>query len=361
MKLRDQNILLISPEPWDHIFVSKHHYARHLAERGNRVVFANPAGDRWQLKDSGVAGLQVLDYPKFVKGLRILPAWVSQRLIRHKLKQIEKHCDLTFDLIWSFDNSVFFDFTLLDTYNISHIVDLNQDFETAKAARTADICFYTTQHIGDRLSQFNPNTHFINHGYNAKTSPSPKTLPGAHATKVLYAGNLNMPYLDWQHMYEAIIQNSQADFIFLGPLVKEQSNQNPTWKYLTDLLHHERTYFLGKVPADELPAYYAAADILTICYQEKHHDDQANPHKMMEYLGTGKIIAATQTATFAEYQVPLISMSKSNTAFAKKISDCIRHAKKWNNDMWQEKRKAIARDNTYEKQIERIEIIIANV
>ncbi|UXP32944.1 hypothetical protein N6H18_03110 [Reichenbachiella agarivorans] len=360
MNLIDKNILLISPEPWDHIFVSKHHYARHLAERGNRVVFANPPQDKWSVHSTGIDNLKVLNYPKFLKGLRKLPSFVSRRLIKHKLQQIEKHCGLTFDIIWSFDNSVFFDFTLLDTYNISHIVDLNQDFETKKAAQTADICFYTTQHIGDRLLHFNTNAHFINHGYNAKPSSNPKILPGEHSTKVLYAGNLNMPYLDWQHMQDAILKNPEADFIFLGPLDKEQINQNPTWQSLTELFHHDRVFFLGKVLADELPSYYAAADILTICYQDKHHEDQANPHKMMEYLGTGKMIAATYTGTFAQYKSPIIAMCTQNASFAEQIRKCITHIKEWNDQSWQQKRKAIAQDNSYNRQIERIENKISN-
>ena len=40
--LRDRTILLVSPNEWGAMHVSKHHYALELAERGNRVIFLNP-------------------------------------------------------------------------------------------------------------------------------------------------------------------------------------------------------------------------------------------------------------------------------------------------------------------------------
>lgn len=360
MQFEGKNILLISPEPWTHIWVSKHHYARTLAEMGAHVVFANPPKNKWKLTHTETSGLHVLDYPKFVSGLRKFPSWLSQRLIKKKIKQIETFCERKFDIIWSFDNSVFFDFTKLGTFNISHIVDLNQDFETEKAARTADICFYTTQSIGNKLRPFNSNAHFINHGYNSTQSNGIRKLPGDQKIKIVYAGNLNMPYLDWKSMHDAILKNHQADFIFIGPLNQELSNQNPTWDFLADVCRHERSYFLGRVPADDLPGYYASSDVLTICYQEAHHDDQANPHKMMEYLGTGKMIAATYTATFAHYKAPVIAMCSSNADFSLRVSECINHAQTWSSEQWQQQRKAIAQDNSYNKQIERIEKLISN-
>ncbi|PIB36610.1 hypothetical protein BFP72_14970 [Reichenbachiella sp. 5M10] len=343
MKLRDQNILLISPEPWDHIFVSKHHYARHLAERDNRVVFANPAGDRWQLKDSGVAGLQVLDYPKFVKGLRKLPTWVSQRLIRHKLKQIEKHCDLTFDLIWSFDNSVFFDFTLLDTYNISHIVDLNQDFETAKAARTADICLGNTSQIVERLQSHNPNTHFINHGLHLSDEQEAIDLQPVDGMKIGYCGNLDIPYLDWKTLEQAFAQLTDCTFYLAGKCERNQ-----------DKLQHPTVVYLGQLNASEMRSFYTEMDLLILCYLADDYPDQlANPHKFMEYLASGKPIVSSLTSTYVELQE--VQMCTTQAEWLPLLQRTIAEYSAWSSSEMSDQRKAIANDNTYEKQIDRIE------
>ena len=40
--LRNKTILIISPQPWDHIAISKHHYANELAARNNTVYFLEP-------------------------------------------------------------------------------------------------------------------------------------------------------------------------------------------------------------------------------------------------------------------------------------------------------------------------------
>ena len=42
MSLKDKVILIISPQPWYQLFVSKHHYAIELAKYGNTVYFLNP-------------------------------------------------------------------------------------------------------------------------------------------------------------------------------------------------------------------------------------------------------------------------------------------------------------------------------
>ncbi|MBU2885823.1 glycosyltransferase [Gilvimarinus agarilyticus] len=343
MKLTGKNILLISPEPWDHIFVSKHHYARHLVERGNQVVFANPAGDRWQLKGSGMAGLQILDYPKFVKGLRKLPSLVSQRLIRRKLQQIEKHCTIQFDIIWSFDNSVFFDFTLLDTYNISHIVDLNQDFETEKAARTADICLGNTSQIVDRLQVHNPNTHFINHGLHIRNEKEPLNLQHIEGMKIGYCGNLDIPYLDWKTLEQAFDQLTDCTFYLAG---KCEHNQ--------DKLHHENVVYLGQLNSSQMKSFYDEMDLLILCYLADDYPDQlANPHKFMEYLASGKPIVSSLTSTYAELQE--VQMSHKQTEWLPLLERTITEYATWNSQELSDQRKAIAMDNTYEKQIERIE------
>ncbi|MCV9388804.1 hypothetical protein [Reichenbachiella ulvae] len=358
MKLTGKNILLISPEPWEHINVSKHHYARHLAQRGNQVVFANPASDHWELKDTDTEGLQELNYPKFLKGLRLLPAFISQRLILKKFNQIQNYCQLNFDIVWSFDNSVFFDFTCLPSFNINHIVDLNQDFETKKAASTADLCLGCSDLIINRLTQYQTNCHLIQHGFNDKTLTQEIKLPGQQITKALYAGNLDMPYLDWGIFHQIVTDNPTVDFILLGPWTGKSNAQNNTSSVIETVFAANNVHHLGPIAADDLPNYYAAADLLLILYQEEHHLDQANPHKMMEYLGTGKPIVATYTKMFDGLDERIIRMSKKNQGYPELFRQTVKQLSELSHAELCAKRSCLAMDNTYPKQIERIEKLI---
>src|SRR5947208_1346282 len=153
MKLKNKNILLISPEPLDHIFVSKHHYATHLAKRGNKIFFLNPPGNFDSISNTHFEGVYSVSYQGFPAGIRFYPSFLQKKIIKRKFNHLQRECNIRFDIIWSFDNSVFFDFSALPSHviKISHIVDLNQDFQTQKAAITADYCFCTTEAIKHRL------------------------------------------------------------------------------------------------------------------------------------------------------------------------------------------------------------------
>jgi len=67
-----KTILLISPQSWGNMFVSKHHYALELARAGNTVYFLNPPEEK-------ITGRS--------ERIRIVPSEIhdSLFLIRHSL------------------------------------------------------------------------------------------------------------------------------------------------------------------------------------------------------------------------------------------------------------------------------------
>ena len=364
MELRNKNILLVSPEPWDHLFVSKHHYAVHLGRQGCKVFFLNPPTTKNNIQETEYANVWEVNYTGFPRGLRFFPAFVQRVFIKRKFKQLQDICLLNFDVVWSFDNSVFFDFDALpeNVFKISHIVDLNQDFQTGKAAYTADVCFCTTDFIKDRLSRYNKAVYKINHGLSLKKQEDSFTLPGRSTIKAMYMGNLAMQYLDWRSLSQLTLENPEVDFIFVGSGKDELSEEaNEFHIYKKNMCQHENAFFCDKVPSEYIYAYLSEADVLLVAYQEKYHKDQANPHKMMEYLGSGKMIVCTYTAEYeALAKQGLILMSNKNNEFPHLFKSVVHSLAEWNSNEKQKARQAFALENTYDKQIEKISALIAN-
>jgi len=359
LNLKNKNILLISPEPWNHIFVSKHHYATHLAKKGNKVFYLNPPSNSDRIEKIDFENLFSVHYTGFIKGLRFFPQFLQKHVIGKKFEQLQHLCKVKFDIVWSFDNSVFFDFSALpeEVFCISHIVDLNQDFEFKKAAKTADLCLGVSKPIVDKLKLYNNNSFYINHGFNEdnKSDQSAKIkLPGKERVKAFYAGNLNILYLDWDLVKACVNKFSNVDFVFAGP-----------WRNndIKDMLSSKNNFhYLGVLSSSELSKYYQCSDILLIIYKYSEFPDQlSNSHKMMEYLASGKMILATWTE---EYQLlakrGLIKMAKTDEDYVEMFSAIINNIGFWNSEKMQEERKKFAKKNTYNNQIKAIEKILAN-
>ncbi len=350
IQLNNKNILLISPEPWNHIFVSKHHYATHLGERGNKVCFLNPPSDKKTIEETDFKNVYEVDYMGFPKGLRFYPNILQQYFIKRKFKELQDFCQVKFDIVWSFDNSVFYDFSALpnSVLKISHIVDLNQDFGMAKAASSADICFGVSAPIVEKLREFNKKAFFINHGVQKREVKS-VAFPSENKIKAFYAGNLDIPYLDWPLIKRLIKNNSHVDFILAGPW-SESDRKNKICAFAN-------VHYLGVLKADELASYYSLADILLIIYKADEYKDQlSNPHKMMEYLASGKMIVATYTDKFKKLvEEDLFLMSNKNEYFISLFNEAVNNLSYWNSEGKQKLRKLFALENTYDKQIDRIE------
>lgn len=363
MRLNEKIILLISPEPWDHIFVSKHHYAVHLAKLNNVVYFLNPPSGRFEVQTTQFPNVHSLQYEGFPKGLRFYPAFLRRWYTKHVFEGLQKFVGVRFDIIWSFDNSVFYDLDALEKgiLKISHIVDSNQNFQTKTASSSADFCFCNTESIKRRLMAYSSKVYKIQHGLNIVLNPPPVDLPGGAKIKALYSGNLAIPFIDWKILYEVVSAYKEIDFIFLGPNADEFSASiNPLHPFKEKVMKLDNVFKLGRVDSGCLISYLKCADILIMAYQEEYQKDQvSNSHKMMEYLYSGKVIVTTYTSEYEDIS-NLMVMTKQNSEFKEIFSKVSMNLHQYNRVELCEARTRFAISNSYEKQIERIQNIITN-
>ena len=352
--MNGKNILVVSPEPWDHLFVSKHHYAIQLGKRGNKVFFLGPPEKYFEIQESNFDNLSIVSYSGFTKGLRYFPGAFRKKQTKKVWEQLQELCGVFFDIIWSFDNSVFYDFDSLpdSVLKISHIVDLNQDFQTARAAKTASVCFGVIPEIVSSLKKFNPKSFCIRHGVSIPEKlPSKIMLPGQNEKKVLYAGNLSMPHIDWDLFLEATEKFDKTDFIFIGSN-NDSKRGSVKWK----VLQRRNVYFIERVNSDKLRDYLFSADVLVVAYNSDYYKNYASPHKIMEYLAVGKPIVSTYSSDLA-LQSDIIYLAEDRGLWIDFLEKAIHNDRK----SLVKKRVDFALNNTYNKQIQRIEAYISQL
>lgn len=350
-----KNILLISPESWRHIFVSKHHYAMELSKRGHNVYFLNPP-DPDQFKRITLQkleeqpGITVVDYPGQIKGLYLLPVFLRVFLNRRFLRKLEQAAGCRFDIIWSFENSRFFDFQFAkNCIKIYHQVDLNQRFNLRQAAGSADICFCTTDLIRNQILPYNKKVYKIHHGttndaleYNYSISEK-----NGKAIQSVYIGNLDMAFLDKELLKNLVSSFPEVCFRFIGPYNRD----GETYQLLKSFTNIE---WLGKRPASTIPSYLNDADVLLVLYAEKYYNDQASPHKFMEYFASGRVIVSTYTDEYKDKR-HLLVMADRQKDYLPVFRKVVENIEEYNSTGLQQSRKAFAEENAYEKQVDKIE------
>src|SRR5690606_16219209 len=130
--------------------------------------------------------------------------------------------------------------------------------------------------------------------------------------------------------------------------------------YIKWLVKQTNVILLGRMTREEVSKFYREMDVLLLCYLANQYPEQLeNSHKMMEYLGSGKIVVATFTLEYANLEEEnLIAMSNNNSEFPGKFYQVLDNLSFWNSLDKQQLRKDLAFDNIYEKQLERIETLI---
>lgn len=357
--LTNKTILLISPDFWGINFNSKHHYAVNLAYRENKVYFLNPPRKNNKLEKIH-ENLWLINYKSYTRGLRFMPKYLSGILVNEEIKMLETRYGIKFDIIWNFDTSRFFNLSRVkNKLKIAHIVDWSENFNRKILSKTSDINLCTSEFLKSDLKENNQNSFNIGHGYSPSSYKLNNSENGrlfdSYSIKVGYMGNLMIKYIDWETYYYLIKNNSAIGFYFLGPIGKSNLSRTIIQdKFYNEVRNLENAIFLGEISSNKLIAYLKCFDMLLLIYKDSGHSKQlANPHKVLEYLASGRVILSSFMEEYSRME-GLIEMVKKNTEFQKRFEEILTNLEYYNSKNLNNKRVNFALDNTYGRKINEI-------
>lgn len=354
-------VLLISPEPWHGHFVSKHHYAITLANRGYRVYFLNPPNNMLKspkIEQTEYENLWQITAPQVAKGLRFYPKMLRKYVERRWLEHLERRIGNPFTTVWLFENSRFYsmDFAHKRT-KIYHQVDANQNFHVKEAASSADICFCVTDFIRRDLLAYHQNVFKIFHGIDLESQKTPLSLEQRrrftpNRIHVAYVGNLDMHYIDEDIVYTLVQKHADIMFHFVGGY----TSNGALYKMCKAM---NNVVWWGKVESTLILSILEKIDVCLLVYRaEAYREQLANSHKIMEYLASGKVTVATYTDEYKDKRA-LLEMVDDSGEYVAKFDEVVAHLELYHAKEKQKQRVAFAKEHSYEKQLDKIFVHLA--
>jgi hypothetical protein len=362
--IRHKTILLISPEAWGVNHVSKHHYAELLSGKGNKVFFLNPPSSVNKVQQVA-PGLFSVDYQSKVRGINRLPRRLRDFFAKKECKRINTITGIkSWDIVWSFDPYRFQNLDLFPSeFNIFHPVDIHHTRLDLEAASSADIVLCVSKLIAQKYESVNTNIFLVNHGLADQfiTSTASNSLSvDPMKTHVGYVGNLLYPYIDIQNTIDLVKENKEVIFHFFGPYGKSNLGNAVTSSELVEyLIQAPNCILYGSVPSAVLPGYIKQMDAFFISYKsDSYKAELSNSHKVLEYLSTGKILISHYIDEYQD-KTDLIEMVDRNVDLPGKFKGIINNLDYYNRSELRKKRIDWARNNTYAKQLHKIEQLIS--
>jgi hypothetical protein len=279
-------ILVLSPQSWGPMHISKHHYAMALARKGNRVYYLNPPAKKWRGRfDVTVSPIKeqqnlwlvdhTLAFPYNLKfhapRLFNVAMGLHLRALCTKLPPI--------DLVWSFDLGGMYPLTIFArAQRVFHPVDEPLGYPNAlRAANGAQAIFSVTREILESYRSTGVPRHFINHGISddfvglAKGEGMLGSGAPSPLVRVGISGNLTRPDLDHDVLRQIIEQNPEVIFELWGAYDVRSSNlagsDGEDVRNLVAWLKQAPNVILhGAVPSHALPAGYQRMDAFLITY-----------------------------------------------------------------------------------------------
>ncbi len=366
--LKDKQILLISPQDWDHIPISKHHYAEALG-LANRVLFLDPPD--WSMRPGAVRrsvtgrpGVERITWrPCLPRSLRFHAPRLYRIWIGREVRRLLRILQASPDLVWCFDFNTYPDLRAFGARRvIFHPVDPVSDPRQARTGRTADLVLSVSERILASVTRHAPlpASAVINHGTGTEfaalaqvAARRPGRDGGIHCG---YFGNLDRQTINVGLLRAVARQHPDITFHYWGPI----SDGSPLAAALADC---RNCLFHGALPKAELANAAAAMDCLLLSYQDHETEsDRSNSHKFIEYFATGKVVVSTRMSIYADDpELVRMSTSPDDSDFVDIFSQTVRDLETHNAPARQKRRKALALQNTYPRNIARIDNMLCQI
>jgi len=367
MELTGKTILIISPQPWSNMFVSKHHYAIELMKRGNIIYFLQPLGSTPENTDKYYPNLHILNHKKFFgEVLRFHYRPLYKFLLSIQLNKLLKTIQTPLDVVLSFDNtakypnlSIFkakkYIFFPVDQINMNHL----SEYKTY-----GDFIFSISPLILDSFKSHHSKKILLNHGLGnnwvqkAEEKINNKTLTSSDNINVGYFGNLNFGRgLDMNTIKLVISKHTNINFHFWGNNQVDDNSSAEVKKWMIFLENSKNVTLYGSTAQNDLVQQIDSIDAFILCYDYRYEINKcSNSHKILEYLSTGKVVISNKMSMYNNHN-DIFNMLPdfSNKDYIHLFDNTIENIEHYNNSELQLKRKEFAMQNTYAKQVLRIE------
>jgi hypothetical protein len=378
MLFRKQIIFIISHENWGKMLMSKHHYAIELGKLGNKVFFINHPDKQYRLSRGQIV-VESTDYNNIavVEHRLFHPYFFKYRfkkiynfLVSFHVKKIIKRVGAYPDVVWSFDpgNTLPLKYFPKSMLRIFMPVDGPfGDEDEIRASDKADLIISVTPEILSTFKHLDTPRLQINHGVADVFIHKVNKRSANETIRAGYSGSLLRNDLDTKTLIGIIAAHPDISFEFWG----ENDYKKSTIHLPQDVGLEARSFIAtlhtlpnvilhGPVSSSELASGIQHTDILLICYKIK---DAQNSHKMLEYLGTGKVVVSTFLSAYTNNCRELIEMTgnkDNNDEYPKLFSKVINGLDYYNSLEKQKMRIEFAQNYSYSNNIKLIENFIGN-
>jgi hypothetical protein len=369
----------LSPQNWNHLFVSKHHYAIELAKMGNRVYFVNPpsAFPNFTIKLKQAPGYDNITLVEFgyLLPFHLFLKYQLTEIFRIQLnwiiKNIKKKTD-SIDEIWNFNPTIFFNSS---SFNAKKEIVFIYDYYDLSANNfneiKVDLFVSISTFLLKPFSAYNVPKLKLNHALSAPfiTLATNRLNSITHDSRpklqeklnVGFSGNMFHSHFDYKTFYYIIKKNYFVNFHLWGEHnTDSRDNCSTEIKNFIKYLHSVPNVFLhGKIHPNDLAIEYSKMDLFLCCYDISTAINGGNSHKIMEYLSSGNLIVSNYLYEFRSFgDLILMPESTDNTYLPHLFNKAIANLNYYNSSDKVIKRCRHALQNTYGKNIKEIEAVL---
>jgi hypothetical protein len=355
MQFINKIIFLISYEKWGDMLMSKHHYAIELARRGNKVYFI-----------TNVYSIEHrLMHPFFLKHkFRQVYKFLTSLHIKKIIRTIGVKPDIVFsfdagdNLPLSFFNKKAFTIYMPVDGPFNHVYELN-------AANSANVIISVTSRILERYNHIKVPKLLINHGVSSVFINESPCQQENDPIRIGYSGSLVRNDLDIAFFKKIIADHPGKIFEFWGendPVSSSihlpQDVSESTKHFLSFLRDTPNVILHGAVTSEKLAIGLKHVDALLIAYNIRN--DQ-NHHKVLEYLGTGKVIVSSYMSSYASLPglIEMVNSENGISELSTLFNYVMSNLPEFNTIQKQNMRIDYAKQFTYEKQVSLIEQFVS--
>ena len=363
MILEGKKILIFSPQPWNHISVSKHHYALELSKKNDVFFFSAPVGFGFSTKSKNINNrLKVFEYHiPFLKLLRFKLEGFYIRTTVLVLGKIIKRKIGLIDLCIDFGCDRFIrDLDFLNAKKkIYFRVDDSPNFKPSY--RGANILLSVSMNIVEKFALHQIQCHYINHGLAEafiRLSEGTENIIAKNSIDAGYSGNILIPHLDREMIIRTIVENRNVTFHFFGVVRDEKMTDNQR-QWILALKSQPNVVLHGVLDTEKLVSKFQQIDIFLLCYNSEgntYHSD--NSHKILEYLSTGKVIVSSWIRHYSNLDLFPMCQENVNRDFPNLFRQILMNLNHYNNKEFTEKRIKYAKENSYKNHIQKISTLL---